>query len=40
MDSYTREKEARAAVEKVKASLSEELAKTQQEKLNANQKVM
>lgn len=39
MDSYTREKEARAAVEKVKASLSEELAKTQQEKLNANQKV-
>ncbi|GAB4846221.1 Kinesin-like protein KIN-14C [Ancistrocladus abbreviatus] len=39
MDSLSREKEARIAVEKLQASLSEELEKAQQEQLNANQKI-
>ncbi|KAK3024948.1 hypothetical protein RJ639_042755, partial [Escallonia herrerae] len=39
IDCHKREKEARIAMEKLQASLAEELAKAEQEKLSANQKV-
>uniref|UniRef100_A0A5B6ZFD7 Kinesin-like protein n=1 Tax=Davidia involucrata TaxID=16924 RepID=A0A5B6ZFD7_DAVIN len=39
MDYLTREKEARAAAEKLQASLSEELGRTQRENSSANQKI-
>ncbi|XP_059664811.1 kinesin-like protein KIN-14N isoform X2 [Cornus florida] len=39
IDSLTREKEARAAAEKLQASLSEELVRTQRENTNAMQKI-
>lgn len=39
MDSFSREKEARDAVEKLQASVSEELKRSQQDNSSANQKV-
>ncbi|KAK3035112.1 hypothetical protein RJ639_032614 [Escallonia herrerae] len=39
IDCHKREKEARIVMEKLQASLAEELAKAEQEKLSANQKV-
>lgn len=39
MECHVQEKEARVAAEKVQASLREELAKAEDEKLSANKKV-
>lgn len=39
MDSFSREKEARDAAEKLQASVSEELKRSQQDNSSANQKV-